>query len=390
MKKIILSFVLLASTITTIVSCSDETLDPVASLVKNIDLTAPTGGNYALDGATAGNNVFTAKWSSADFGYQAAVTYTLQAIKSTGSFSTPQSLVLGSYTENTNSVHEKAITQRQLNTLLLGAGGGIGVSESYKLRVIAKPSTQLSNATNGVMAVSQEITITALAYDTFDEFSRIYVPGSYQSASGYGSDWSPGDANVAKLFSPGNDGKYAGYVYMNAASPLFKFTDGPSWTTNYGFQNDGDFLVTTSSQTNTVTQGSGNLKGDGAGTYWFNVDLSGATKTVTAQKMDYGLIGQFNGWGSDEDVIFNTATKKYEKIVTLAPGGMLLRGNDDWSFKMGALSGSASDATLVPNVPLKIKENGADIQVPSGISGSYKVVVDLRNSANYTMTIIPQ
>jgi hypothetical protein len=54
---------------------------------------------------------------------------------------------------------------------------------------------------------------------------------------------------------------------------------------------------------------------------------------------------------------------------------------------MGAVSGSAADANLVPNVPIKLKEGGADIQVQ--VSGSYKVIVDLRNSANYTMMIVP-
>jgi hypothetical protein len=148
-----------------------------------------------------------------------------------------------------------------------------------------------------------------------------------------------------------------------------------------------DFFVTTSSATNTVTSGSGNLKGDGAGNYWLKADLSGSTKTITAQKMDYGLIGQFNGWSSDENLVFNTSSLKWEKTVTLATGGMLLRGNDDWGFKMGAMSSSAADANLVPNVPIKIKENGSDIQVQ--VSGSYKVIVDLRNSANYTMMIVP-
>lgn len=311
----------------------------------------------------------------------------MQAVKSTDAFTdSSSSITLATYNSEveTNSL---AVSQKTLNNLLLSAGANIGITGTFKIRVIGKPSTQSSSSTNGVKAVSNEVTITATPYDTFDEFNRVYVPGNYQAASGYGANWSPDDAAVAKIFSAGNDGKYAGYVYMNDASPMFKITDGPSWTVNYGFQADGDFFVTTNSATNTVTQGSGNLKGDGVGTYWLKADLSGSTKTITAQKMDYGLIGQFNGWGSDENLDFNTSTHKWEKTVTLATGGLLLRGNDDWGFKMGAMSSSAADANLVPNVPIKIKENGSDIQVQ--VSGSYKVIVDLRNSANYTMMIVP-
>lgn len=386
MKKIFLSLILLAGTMTSIVSCSDETFDPTAT-DATMNMSSPTGGTFVLSGSTASTTAFTTKWTPANFGFSAAVSYTLQAVKGTDSFSnTSSSIVLG--TSNSDiELNEKAVSQKVLNNLLLSAGGNIGISGTFKLRVFAKPSTQLSTSTNGVKAVSNEVTITATPYDTFDEFDRIYVPGSYQSASGYGNNWSPDSPLVAKLFSAGNDGKYAGYVYMNDASPFFKITTGPSWDNNYGFQADGDFFVTTSSATNTVTSGSGNLKGDGAGNYWLKADLSGSTKTITAQKMDYGLIGQFNGWGSDENLDFNTSSQKWEKTVTLATGGMLLRGNDDWGFKMGAMSSSAADANLVPNVPIKIKENGSDIQVQ--VSGSYKVIVDLRNSANYTMMIVP-
>lgn len=386
MKKIFLSLILLAGTMTSIVSCSDETFDPTAS-DATMNMSAPTGGTFVLSGANASATAFTTAWTPAKFGFSAAVSYTLQAVKGTGSFSnTSSSIVLGTFNSDVE-LNEKAVSQKVLNNLLLSAGGNIGISGTFKLRVFAKPSTQLATSTNGVTAVSNEVTITATPYDTFDEFDRIYVPGNYQSASGYGSNWSPGDALVAKLFSAGNDGKYAGYVYMNDATPFFKVTTGPNWDNNYGFQADGDFFVTTSSATNTVTSGSGNLKGDGAGNYWLKADLSGGTKTITAQKMDYGLIGNFNGWGSDENLVFNTSSLKWEKTVTLATGGMLLRGNDDWGFKMGAMSSSAADANLVPNVPIKIKENGSDIQVQ--VSGSYKVIVDLRNSANYTMMIVP-
>jgi hypothetical protein len=386
MKKIFLSLILLAGTMTSIVSCSDETFDPTAT-DATMNMSSPTGGTFVLSGSSASTTAFTTKWTPANFGFSAAVSYTLQAVKGTDSFSnTSSSIVLG--TSNSDiELNEKAVSQKVLNNLLLSAGGNIGISGTFKLRVFARPSTQLATSTNGVKAVSNEVTITATPYDTFDEFDRIYVPGNYQGASGYGSNWSPGDALVAKLFSAGNDGKYAGYVYMNDASPFFKITTGPSWDNNYGFQADGDFFVTTSSATNTVTSGSGNLKGDGAGNYWLKADLSGSTKTITAQKMDYGLIGQFNGWSSDENLVFNTSSLKWEKTVTLATGGMLLRGNDDWGFKMGAMSSSAADANLVPNVPIKIKENGSDIQVQ--VSGSYKVIVDLRNSANYTMMIVP-
>lgn len=385
MKKIFLT--VLMGALVSLTSCSDETFDPVASN-STINLTAPSGGTFTLNINNENETATTVKWTSADFGFNAAVTYSMQAVKANQSFnSNPGSYPLGTY-NSSNLNLEKIMTVKELNNLILSANGIIGVSEQFKIRIVGKPSTQLTSSNNAVVAISNEVTITVNPYDAFANFNKIYVPGSYQSASGYGNDWSPDHANVGKLFSPNNDGQYAGYIHMNDASPLFKITEGPSWAVNYGYgSNNGDFTVTTTSQTKTVSPGASNLQGSGVGTYWIKADLSGSTKTVTAQKMDYGLIGAFNGWGNDVDFTYNPTTRVWEKVVTLSPGGMLLRGNDNWDFKMGALSGSASDANLVANVPIKIKEGGADIQVQ--VSGTYKVIVDLNNSANYTLKIIP-
>ena len=108
MKKIFLSLILLAGTITTIVSCSDENLDPVASS-SSINMTSPIGGTFVLTGSTAGTDAFTAKWTPAEFGFSAAVTYSLQAIKSTESFSNAsQAIVLGTYNSSLG-VNEKSL-----------------------------------------------------------------------------------------------------------------------------------------------------------------------------------------------------------------------------------------------------------------------------------------
>ena len=61
-------------------SCSDETFDPVASN-STINLTVPTGGSFVLSAGTAGSTATTVKWTSADFGFNAAVTYSLQTVK---------------------------------------------------------------------------------------------------------------------------------------------------------------------------------------------------------------------------------------------------------------------------------------------------------------------
>ena len=381
MKKIFLSLMVFTSSILTIVSCSDETLDPVAS-PGSISLSSPTGGTFALSGTTAGSNSFTAKWSPANFGYSASVTYSLQAVKSSDSFTNESSaIVLGTFNSSAD-VNQKAVTQRVLNNLLLSAGASIGSTGTFKLRVMAKPSTQLAASTNGVSAVSNEVTITATPYDTFDEFQKLYMPGGYGGASTF-ADWS-GAGNSATIFSPGNDGKYEGFVWMNVANPEFKFNSDPTWSGNDKGENSSNGAFSGS-------LGGNNIKPvDGAGTYFFTVNWPALTYTMS--KRQVAIIGQAtpNGWGSPTYLTFDTNPaspyfRMYTINLALSNDEFLIRLKDDWSEKMGSLSGSLDNATT--GGQYKIKINGGNMKVPT--AGNYKVVLDIRNSANYNLRLMP-
>ena len=70
-----------------------------------------------------------------------------------------------------------------------------------------------------------------------DGDDEIYIPGGYQSSSGYGADWAPADA--PPLVSDNNDDIYTGYFYVNSAGSAFKFTPERNWNADYG-DNGGD------------------------------------------------------------------------------------------------------------------------------------------------------
>lgn len=387
MKKIFLKLVLVTGLFSALVSCNDETLDPVASVSQNIVLSAPTGGNYALTAATASSNAFTAKWTSSEFGFSAAARYTLQVIKANGSFNTPGVFPLGDFNVAGVKDLEKTITNRQLNAALLGAGGGIGTSQSYKVRIVGSPLDQSSTTVSSILAVSNEITITATAFDTYDEFARIYVPGNYQGASGYGNNWSPDHANVAKLFSAGNDGNYEGFVWMNEANPEFKFTPVPAWNGDKGESNgSGAFSGVLGTASNIKPSA-------GAGTYFFKVNWTAGTYTM--DKRQVSIIGAAtpNGWDNGTPLTLDTnpASPYYQMYtinLTLSANEFLIRLKDDWSVKMGTLSGSNTAETVTTGGQYKIKLGGGNMKVPT--AGNYKVVLDIRNSANYNLRLYQQ
>jgi hypothetical protein len=382
MKKIILSLTVLFLSLTGLVSCTDETYDPVATNGENIALSSPTGGNYTLTALNASSDAFTAKWTSSYFGFQAAVRYYLQASKGTGTFSaTPGEVMIGDYSVSENTSLEKAITNRQLNVALLGAGGSIGTTDSYKIRIVAKLLGQSSNLSD-VKAVSNEVTITANPYDTFDEFDRIFVAGNYGAASTY-SDWSgndDGSSNSARLYSAANNGQYEGFVWMNVASPEFKFTN-PGWGNHKGVGSSAGTLA---------SPGSNILLADGAGTYFFTVNWD--SNTYSVEKRQVAIIGAAtpSGWGSPTYLTFDTNPsspyyRMYTMDLSLSADEFLIRLKDDWSVKMGTLSGSTENVTT--GGQYKIKLGGGNMKVPT--AGNYKVVLDIRNSANYNLRLMP-
>ena len=383
-KTFILSFIALG-----IVSCSEDSASPKANDSEVLNLTSPDGGSYVLQSTAAGDEVFVARWTSADYNYQAAVNYKLQLVKASDTFDGANvgSFDLGNFSSTSGASFEKSLTVREFNSMILGANGSIGSAESYKVRVVASVNGQLNTSDNNLTnAVSQEVTLTATAYDTFDEFSRIYVPGNYQGNSGYGSDWSPDNANVGKLFSKANNGIYEGFVWMNNATPAFKFTPVPSWTDDKGENNPSGAF------SGVLGTASDIKPADGAGTYFFTVNWTNLTYTM--DKYQIAIIGDAtpNGWGTPTYLTFDTdpASPYYQMYTIDLPlvvgnDGFLIRLKDDWSQKMGTLSGNTENTTT--GGQYKIKIGGGNMKVPA--AGNYKVVLDIRNSANYNIRLMP-
>lgn len=363
-------------------SCGKDELDPVGSVVKDVAITAPTAnGNYVLSSAAANQTIFTLKWSSSNFGYNAAVNYSLELDKATGNFSAPQVTDLGNKYEYSNQVYEKAFTVIELNSILLGAGASIGTSQAFKMRIVAKPSKQQPGAHNGLQSISASVTFNATAYDTYADFTRIYVPGNYQNTSGYESNWSPDKA--PKLYSPTNGtAYYEGFVWMNNATPEFKFTPGPSWTGDKGDSGNPNTFTTLASPGNNIKPT------NGAGTYFFTVRWGDNAYTIA--KKQVAIIGNASGgWGNPiyMDFVIDPTSPYYRmfvKDVVMVADEFLIRLNDDWSDKFGGVTSTVS--TLQVSAQNKVKQGGSNMRVPA--AGNYKVVLDVRNSANYNLRLI--
>lgn len=147
----------------------------------------------------------------------------------------------------------------------------------------------------------------------------IYLPGNAQG-------WNPGTA--AALQHVG-DGVYKGFAVMDGE---FKFTQERAWAAEY---NNGSFK-TCSPEFSLGAMDGGNISFTGSrGLYYFTVDVvNGDLSAVRVDKM--GLIGDFNGWGSDDEMTWNDAELCFEKTgATVTKSGWKFRMNGDWAVNFG-------------------------------------------------------
>lgn len=199
-------------------NCTDDNIEAVGKINKDVTIKTPSnGGVYNMSGPTHKNEAFSLNYDLADFNYAAQVTYRLQIVKNTedfGNLSSGFTLInenLGG-TENTIS-----ITEQRLNQRLIIAGGQFGVSENFKMRIVAR-------VTDKLFSVSNIVNFSATPYNPIDEAEQLFVFGNFGTAAGY-ANWdinANGTANTPVIYSPKNDGVYQGFVYMNVANPEFK------------------------------------------------------------------------------------------------------------------------------------------------------------------------
>lgn len=146
----------------------------------------------------------------------------------------------------------------------------------------------------------------------------IYLPGNAQG-------WNPETAPALKHMG---DGLYTGMAYMDGD---FKFTQERKWAAEY---NNSSF-DTASPEFNLYDHTGGNIGCSKAGVYYFEVNV--VTRDLKATFVEkVGLIGDFNGWGSDFEMTWDAANLCY---VAENPGitaaGWKFRINGGWDINFG-------------------------------------------------------
>ncbi|RTQ52140.1 SusF/SusE family outer membrane protein [Hymenobacter gummosus] len=349
MRNLLTHFAASCLLLVALASCEKDEDRVVMKMPGEPALTA-SATTLNLSSANASQTAITYTWPAVDFGYPAAVTYTLQFDRAGNNFATP-------YEVTGLTGNSKTFTVAEINSLLLSnLRLSAGTASQAQVRVKASVS-------NNVFVTSPATTFSATPYLVIINYPSLYVPGNHQG-------WAPATAPKVSAFTSAPDA-YEGYVNLNAASPEFKFTSQADWNgTNYG--------AGTAAGTLSTNGGAGNLTVPTTGYYRLKANTT--TLTWEAVKTTWSVIGSATpgGWNADTPLTYDATAGTWSARVTLTAGAIKFRANNDWPINFG--DGSAS----VPADGL-LDYGGSDINVTT--PGTYTVTLDLSRPGNYTYSL---
>lgn len=353
MKQIInrLSAVLIVSTI--VLACKKDINQTVKTdgIAPVITLAPPT---VVLTSATANDTVSAINWTRADFGYKAAVNYTVEYVKTGNPFSAAKTVNLGNATQ-------LKYTGAVLNEAAIGLGIAAGTTGVLDIRI----KSSLSDSTFIYSSIAK---LTVTTYQV--EFPALLVRG--------GNAWiTPATRTKGfVLTSPNYDGKYEGYINLPNAD---------------GYGGDALKLQVQSSGVQYGWGGSSTTMAAGAaGNLWFtpapnymkvNADINAGTVNFVPVK--FFLSGDHNGWStSATPMTFDAVNHQWVATnVNFTAGNKFVftsNGSYDISYKVNA------EGKLVYAGP----PNWAGTNISAPGTGSYTVILDMSaGDGSYTFKI---
>lgn len=293
------------------------------------DIQAPTSGTQLTLTETTAQDSLRVRWIPAQFGFPAAILYSVQIAKAGRYF---ESAVKIGETRSSSLVIDYA----SLNNNILIAGVVPETPTLMEMRVNAS----INNHIETLYSTSIELTVTA--YNIEVTYPILFVPGSYQG-------WNPGDSTTVVTSPKAND-VYEGYFYFPAGTE-FKFTAQANWDPlNWGEAGGGKLQA-----------GAGNISVAKTGFYQVIADISKLTYSITP------VTWSLRGSAIPEDtqpLSYNETDKVLETTTDLNAGEFVFQETGGNNRVLGLYFGS------------QLTDDGNQIIVPQ--NGRYKVILDLK------------
>ncbi len=364
MRKWLNKIIIVGSAAITFSSCEKDEVKTVLNTGTAPSLSA-TPTTLVLLQANANSDAIKFTYTTnASFGFDAAVTYTLQISKGGTSFATASTTEVGlSKTPPLEKTFKVVDFNRELLKII-----NYGTATPVEVRVKA------SVAAAAPAIYSNVITLTVTAYRdliTYAYPNALNIAGNFQG-------WSPGTApQIVKQNNGGYDG-FEGYIVFNAATPEFKMVKGNDWP-------HGDHGAATTNISNPLTgggtltaSGGSNIKlpSGGAGIAgYYRIRANTTDLTWSYDKINaWGLIGEFNNWSTSDPMTFNASTGVWTITRDMPAGKFKFRANNDWAINFGD-----------SNSDFKPEYGAADIVISA--AGNYTISLDLSAGGNYAYSL---
>jgi hypothetical protein len=337
-------------------SCSPSDIQdrPEVTTTDTPVLTAPqSGAIYELKGVNASLQAERFTWSSANFG-EAKVTYTVEIDTKTNNFAgTAAFKNLGSV----EAQNQLSVTVLTMDEVALALGAIPYTASEFVVRIKAAAGTAPVMYSN----------VIGIVINPYINPARLWLPGGYQAASGYGTDWTP--ATAPQIAPSGlNKPDLEGYVNFASVSEL-KMTVDATWDKpQFGL---GDTAGTIK------LNGANNIPSPATVGYYL-VEVNAEKLSYKYTKTVWGIAGDATpgGWDNSTNMTYNATTKVWTVIATLKVGALKFRANNEWAINYGD---TGADGKLEFNV---------NDNIPVAVAGTYTITLDLSQPRAYTYKLV--
>lgn len=339
-----------------ITSCSDEDPDiivmPDESVVSPATFTTPEVTTFVLSDETPDDIAATFNWTASTGEYNGSITYYIVASKAGVDFNFVTAKVLDASTADLTL----DITNVQMNKPLIELGLKAGEATDVELRVMSVLNLDKDFAFSAPITV----TVTPYAMETGEvTLAPLYMVGGYEVVG----NWTPANAGEMNAVDADKDGVadfYEACLYMDV-------DNGIKFISNQGQESDWSDIAmilgkpADDDATGTLINSSesSNLTVSENGFYYIWVDI--ANMSYKYVKMEWGVIGDLNGWGAQEPLAYDIAANNFSGSITLGDGerGFKLRsGNtglaiadNEWAYNVGPNSLEAAQIRDIAEAP---------------------------------------
>ena len=310
-------------------------------------------------------NTVTFAWDAADFGVHTRISYAVEAAYADNKIAILTGIT-GTSAQQTYEALNSALS-------LPVEDGGLGVPAGEPTDVDFLVSATIGDTFGKYY--SEGVTVLVTVTEAERTYPMIYVIGDY-------CGWA--DDQTQKLFSfSGDEVNYAGVIgFGGKAANGFKIKGTETgWSDDSNWGTDGSAAAPAAEAASIQlisSGGSGNITAYSHNYYRFTFNRSTLVLTNGLSFDQIGVIGDFNSWGSDLVMNFDTAKQVFWADVEFpAEGGFKIRKDGAWDVSWGSAADYAASTASTSGV----LDGGNNVKAPAG---NYRLYVNLNNPDEMT------